>query len=221
MEVVKQNEKTFVRVSELKEWEKNPRYITEENFEKLKNDLKEDWEKGIKLFSPLKIDENGIVLGGNMRLRALKALEIEEPIWVEILKCKNESERMHIALRDNEAYGKIDQDKLEEFKMDFPEIDWNDYNVILSEGIPLERLMADDEEEEVDVPEEVERDQSTVKDKLEVYENNTIKQVVLHFQNDEFQDFLSRIKAVGEAESLENNTEIVLRLLEFYENNRG
>ena len=53
----------------------NPRTISKERFESLKKSIREFPEMMEK--RPIIYDENNIVLGGNMRLRALKELEKE------------------------------------------------------------------------------------------------------------------------------------------------
>lgn len=54
--------------------------------------------------------------------------------------------------------------------------------------------------------------------KLDTFLNATIKQIVLYFGAEEFNDVVSRLAAVRLAERIETNTEAVVRLLESYEN---
>ena len=60
----------LTKLSKLKTNPKNPRTITDAQFERLKDSLLV-FPKMLTL-RPLATDGNGIVLGGNMRLRALK-----------------------------------------------------------------------------------------------------------------------------------------------------
>lgn len=91
--------KTYAKIADLKPWEKNPRDITQDKYENLKWQIEKHG-----LLNPLKVEPDGNVLGGNMRIKALTELGIDE-IWVEIKSPKNDSERMEISLSDNDRAG--------------------------------------------------------------------------------------------------------------------
>ena len=65
-----------LNIKEIKLNDHNPRDITPEMFEKLKKSIQE-FPQMLET-RPLVIDENNVVLGGNMRLRALTDLGYEE-----------------------------------------------------------------------------------------------------------------------------------------------
>lgn len=70
-------------ISTVDNWDKNPRAIQKEDFERLKAQIKE-----LGVYKPLICYEHEgryIVLGGNMRLRALKALGTKE-VWLVVVK---------------------------------------------------------------------------------------------------------------------------------------
>lgn len=97
------------KLSDLKEWDKNPRIISKEAFVKLKESIKERGFHDI-----LKIDENNVVLSGNQRLRALKDLgyeEVECKVSDEIL---TEEQKNKVAIESNIQSGEWDIDSLEE-----------------------------------------------------------------------------------------------------------
>jgi DNA modification methylase len=105
----------------------NPRKITEEMFEKLKNSIKEDPQ--ILDAKPLvveRIDGNYIVLGGNMRLKALKALNYREVPIFDATNWSKETKRRFI-VKDNLSNGiwdyellasQYDMDELENWGME-------------------------------------------------------------------------------------------------------
>lgn len=105
----------------------NPRTITKANFEKLKKSI-EDFPQMLEL-RPIVVDKNMVALGGNMRLKALKALNRKT---VHIVRAENltpEQTKEFIA-KDNIGYGEWDWSalqenwdvgKLEEWGMDIPE----------------------------------------------------------------------------------------------------
>lgn len=63
------------KISELKNWDKNPRGIKKDDFERLKKQIQK-----LGQYKPLLITEDGTVLGGNMRLKAYKELGIENKL---------------------------------------------------------------------------------------------------------------------------------------------
>ena len=73
-----------MKLSELKLNERNPRQIKGAAFEKLKKSVKE-LPKMMRL-RPIVIDADGVILGGNMRYRALQALGYSEipNEWVKV-----------------------------------------------------------------------------------------------------------------------------------------
>lgn len=116
-------------ISTLHEWDKNPRSITKEGFDRLKRQLQTNKDRyGKYLFKPLLINEDGVVLGGNMRLKALKELGVED-IDVSVVPTRNEQEMVDIALKDNDSAGKTEKDELLALIENFPDLKLDDYAV--------------------------------------------------------------------------------------------
>lgn len=113
-------------LEKLKENPKNPRNITSKNFEKLKKSI-----KGFPLMltaRPIVYDENFIVLGGNMRLRALRALagggfEIKEE-YFKSFENLTELQKQEFIIRDNVSDGTWDNDILANEWSDLPLAEW-------------------------------------------------------------------------------------------------
>lgn len=105
----------------------NPRTITQKDYENLKNSIKQSGIYGFKAPIVYKTDNRYIVLGGNMRLKACKELNILEiPIFL-LADDTPTDELMKIAIQDNISNGEWDwdllanewpQDKLEEWGLD-------------------------------------------------------------------------------------------------------
>lgn len=100
--------KIYTTIEQLKNWDKNPRNISDLDFSRLKLQIKK-----LGQYKPLLVTEEGIILGGNMRLRAFKDLGIEE-VWVSVVKPKNEAEKVEFALSDNDRAGYYDELMLQE-----------------------------------------------------------------------------------------------------------
>ena len=70
-----------IEVKKLKPNPDNPRTISKDKFKKLVKSIKE-FPQMLKI-RPIVVDENMIVLGGNMRLQALKKLGIKETYYIQ------------------------------------------------------------------------------------------------------------------------------------------
>jgi hypothetical protein len=101
-----------MKLSKLKLNDKNPRTITESEFNKLKNSVK-SFEKMMSL-RPIVVDEKNVILGGNQRYRALQALGYKEipDEWVKQAKDLSEEEKKEFIIKDNVPLGQWDWDML-------------------------------------------------------------------------------------------------------------
>jgi DNA modification methylase len=140
-----------VKISEVKTNPKNPRLIKDNKFKKLVKSIQE-FPQMLEL-RPIVVDENNIVLGGNMRLKACKEAGLKE---VFIVKAENltELQKDEFIVKDNVGFGEWDWDmlanewdteKLDEWGLDLP--------VDLSVQEVLEA-----EEDDYEVPNEINTD---------------------------------------------------------------
>jgi ParB-like chromosome segregation protein Spo0J len=98
-----------VKISEVKTNPKNPRLIKDDKFKKLVKSIQE-FPQMLEL-RPIVVDENNIVLGGNMRLKACKEAGLKE---VFIVKTDNltEQQKDEFIVKDNVGFGEWDWDML-------------------------------------------------------------------------------------------------------------
>lgn len=98
-----------VKISEVKTNPKNPRLIKDDKFKKLVKSI-QDFPQMLEL-RPIVVDENNIVLGGNMRLKACKEAGLKE---VFIVKADNltEQQKDEFIVKDNVGFGEWDWDML-------------------------------------------------------------------------------------------------------------
>ena len=120
-----------VKISEVKSNPNNPRVIKDDNFKKLVSSIKE-FPKMLKI-RPIVVNDDMIVLGGNMRLKACKEAGLKE---VPIIKAQDltEDEQRQFIIKDNVSGGEWDWDmlvndwdteKLEEWGLDTLGFDLN------------------------------------------------------------------------------------------------
>ena len=115
-----------VKISEVKNNPQNPRLIKDDKFRKLVKSIQE-FPQMLEL-RPIVVDENNIVLGGNMRLKACKEAGLKD---VFIVKAENltEEQKQEFIVKDNVGFGEWDWDmlanewdvdKLDEWGLDLP-----------------------------------------------------------------------------------------------------
>ena len=87
----------------------NPRIIKDDKFKKLVQSIK-DFPKMLEL-RPIVVDEDNVVLGGNMRLRALQELGIKE---VPVLYANDltEEQKKEFIIKDNVGFGEWEWEQL-------------------------------------------------------------------------------------------------------------
>lgn len=97
----------IVKIKEVKPNPNNPRLIKDDKFEKLVKSIKE-FPEMLKL-RPIVVNDDMVVLGGNMRLKACKEAGLKE---VPILKASNftEKQQREFIVKDNVGFGEWDWD---------------------------------------------------------------------------------------------------------------
>ena len=118
-----------MKLTDIKPNPSNPRIIKDEKFFSLVKSIK-DFPKMMEL-RPIVVDDSMMVLGGNMRLKALKEAgytEIPEE-WVKKAKDLTEDQKKEFIIKDNVGFGEWDYqdlqanwdtEKLEEWGLDIP-----------------------------------------------------------------------------------------------------
>jgi hypothetical protein len=132
------------KLSTLHNWEHNPRSITKDGLERLKKQITK-----LGIYKPLLITEDGTVLGGNMRLKALQELG-HDKVWVSIVEAPTEELKIEYALSDNDRVGKYEADDLANLIGSFPDVDWGDYSVDIKEPTMLKDLINQYKGEDID-----------------------------------------------------------------------
>lgn len=102
-------EKILLDVASLKPWENNHRTWEESDVEAMMQELQEYGE-----LTPLIVDENGIVYGGNLRLHAIKRLEMGKAWCFVMPEGCSEQQKLAYALSDNDHAAGYDIGKRDE-----------------------------------------------------------------------------------------------------------
>ena len=98
-----------VNINEVKTNPKNPRLIKDDKFRKLVKSIQE-FPQMLEL-RPIVVDENNIVLGGNMRLKACKEVGLKE-VFIVRAEGLTELQKDEFIVKDNVGFGEWDWDIL-------------------------------------------------------------------------------------------------------------
>jgi DNA modification methylase len=118
-----------MNINEIKPNPNNPRIIKDDKFKKLVKSI-QDFPQMLEL-RPIVIDENNIVLGGNMRLKACIEAGLKD-VPVKQAKELTEEQKKEFIVKDNVGYGEWDWDdlannwdaqELTEWGLDIPNFD--------------------------------------------------------------------------------------------------
>jgi site-specific DNA-methyltransferase (adenine-specific) len=101
--------KRKVKIEDLKSNPENPRLIKDVKFNKLVSSLREFPE--MLEIRPIIIDEDNVVLGGNMRLKAAIELGLKE-VWIDTAWGLNEEQKKEFIIKDNSSFGEWDWEVL-------------------------------------------------------------------------------------------------------------
>ena len=146
-----------VPINEVKSNPNNPRIIKDDKFKKLVASIKE-LPQMLEL-RPIVVNEDMIVLGGNMRLKACKEAGLKE---IPIIKASelNEEQQRAFIIKDNVGFGEWDWDalanewdaeQLEEWGLDVPNMDADELDDLSEQIQPsfrIEVLCKDEEHQE-------------------------------------------------------------------------
>ena len=142
-----------MKLSDIKANPDNPRVIKDEAFNKLVQSIK-DFPKMMAL-RPMVVDDNLTVLGGNMRLRALRHLGYKDipDEWVKRAGDLTEEEQKQFIIKDNVSVGDWDWDTLAN---EWDVQDLKDWGLEMPADWGVERVEA--KEDDYEIPDEIETD---------------------------------------------------------------
>lgn len=134
-------EKEYRKIHDLGVWGQNPRSITKDNFNHLKNLLRK-----YNQFKPVIINKANVVVGGNMRLRAMLDIRLGktdadriymennpyafENVWVSVVDASTDAKMLEYSLADNESVGDWEKQELAELLTEnWADMEMTDYKI--------------------------------------------------------------------------------------------
>ena len=136
-----------VKINSIKTNPKNPRLIKDDKFKKLVNSIKE-FPQMLEL-RPIVVDENNIILGGNMRHKACIEAGLKE-VYIVQAKDLTEQQKDEFIVKDNVGFGEWDWDILAN-EWDTDKL--TDWGLDLPLDVSVQELEA--EEDNYEIPNEI------------------------------------------------------------------
>jgi hypothetical protein len=224
--------KKFTHLSNLRLWENNPRKLDDADFERLKRQV-----QNLGQYKPLIVTEDGVIIGGNMRFRAMEALgfteawitelgfaQVDLPVGSEgaprnwratidgVIQDKEfeskEQLMLEYALSDNDQAGYYDQQALAELIIPFEDKLGGDYKFELGKPVDMKPFLEQYRGDNTSNGTNAENEED--KDKAIA--------IILKFTPDQYKDLEPRLRQVKASMLIENNTDLFLRLLASAEN---
>jgi len=186
---------TKVKINSIKTNPKNPRLIKDDKFKKLVNSIKE-FPQMLEL-RPIVVDENNIILGGNMRHKACIEAGLKE-VYIVQAKDLTELQKDEFIVKDNVGFGEWDWDILaNEWDTDKLQ-DWG-----LSLPIFLDNLTNNEGYEGLDQL-----------SKLDKFLSAELKRMFLVYDNETFENVIEWFNKQQAKHELENHSQVILKLME-------
>lgn len=189
---------TLVKISEVKMNPNNPRIIKDDKFNKLVKSIQE-FPKMLQI-RPIVVNQDMIVLGGNMRLKACKEAGLKE-VPIVMANDLTEEEQRQFIIKDNVGFGEWDwemlvnewdSEQLEDWGLDVPDFNFLPHDV--SNVKDMTHLSQ---------PEHLDR-----------WLNNSIKQMKLSFEEETFEMVINWFDNKKNEFGLDNNSDVIIKIIE-------
>jgi len=203
-----------VKIDSVKLNPMNPRVIEDERFKVLVQSIKD--EPHILKIRPIVVNNEMTALGGNQRLKACREAGLDS-VWILNADDINDKEQRSFVISDNADFGKWDTEILA--KAGYKAVELERLGVRAVDVKGGEASLPESKNEDLNSGSDV--DESDIDKRYETYQNNTIKQVVLYFPNEIYEKVCQSFYTASQKLGGEDNSEIVLKLITYWERNNG
>ena len=187
--------KQQVKISKVKGNPSNPRIIKNDKFKKLVKSIQE-FPEMLKL-RPIVVDEDMMVLGGNMRLKASKEAGLSE-VWIDIAEGLTEEQKKEFIVKDNVGFGEWDWDMLGNV--------WD--------NTKLGEWGMDVWQPEESVSNETDYSINSLDEKLDRFLDAKIKNITIPFETEEFVSVVGRLEQLLLKYSCQDYRALIYKILE-------
>ena len=183
----------------------NPRVIQDAEFQKLVQSIKTD---GFMLsIRFIVVDKDNVVLGGNQRFRACQEAGLKE---VHVVRAEDLSEEQlkEFVVKDNTYFGEFDRELVA--------ANYSDRELV-ELGVDLVEVCSPRLEVMGDIEPEI--DSADLARQKEIYDNNSIKQVVVYYPAELYEKVVQSLSAVKTHSATEENPDMLVKLIRYWREN--
>jgi hypothetical protein len=173
----------------------NPRIIKKTKFKKLVESIKQ-FPEMLEL-RPIIIDENNIILGGNMRYKACVDAGLKE-VPVKIAKGLTEEQKKEFIVKDNVGFGEWNWDALGN--------EWD--------NVKLGEWGMDVWQPEDSVSNETDYSINSLDEKLDRFLDAKIKNITIPFESDEFAEVVEKLEILLDKYECKDYRELIYKIIE-------
>ena len=207
LQIVRDVEKEIWDIERLHQWADNPRRARPDGFERLRTSLTK-----YQLFKPLKVLEDGTVIGGNMRLHVLKEMGVKQ-VWVTVVRPRDSVDMLKISLADNDSIGYYDQNAVAELLTEVGGLTPGFENIRINATPPaLLQSFVDGADEELG--KEATKDTGGAKEAKQTFDTTDQRQIVVYVRSDEKEEIEALFDTLQRELGVGNRAEVLIALLE-------
>ncbi len=196
----------------------NPRTITTDKFKRLVKSIQDaPWMLELR---PIVANRDGLILGGNQRYKACLEAGMDHvwAIWADDI---TDEQTKRFILRDNIDFGKWD---LEIIQRQYSQVELD----LFSGEIQLMQRKEPENDNSVQPPPpmgddaaEPNIDEQELDDANKSFNDNSIKQIVFQLPEEIYEDALKSLDEISKKLDLDDNSEVFLHLINYYEVSHG
>jgi len=153
------------------------------------------------------VDKDNVVLGGNQRFRACQEAGLKE---VHVVRAEDLSEEQlkEFVVKDNTYFGQFDRELVA--------ANYSDRELV-ELGVDLVEVSSPRLEVIGDIEPEV--DSADLAKQKEIYDNNSIKQVVVYYPAELYEKVVQSLSAVKNHSATEENPDMLVKLIRYWREN--
>ena len=187
--------KQKVKLYKIKGNPRNPRIIKDDKFKKLVKSIKGFPEMLEK--RPIIVDEDLMVLGGNMRLKASAEAGLKE-VWIDVAEGWTQEQKDEFVVKDNVNFGEWDWDMLGN--------EWD--------NVKLGDWGMDVWQPEKSISNETDYSINSLDEKLGRFLDAKIKNITIPFETEEFDNVVSKLELLIGKYSCKDYRGLIYKIIE-------
>lgn len=189
-----------IKLADLKPYEKNP-YSHKENVGQIKKSIEDFGYNTL-----IEVDTNNEIITGHGRYEALRALGVEE-VMVHVLTLHGEEKAAYrVASNETQRNSQINPVLMQAVIAEIPSYYLGDYGLAITEYTGESERQGEELDKE-------NGDKPVFSISKDEYENRDARKVILFFEGEKYEVFLTMCKALMEQKQIDNMSDLVWEML--------